>query len=243
MEMLQQHYEVLEHRRIVAEQVRQTMFGRQSLGEARREGDGYKITVQGDDEMGGYLTYHEAMHIWLEETGRTIDIQNEDPDFRELLFGVRNLVNDFLIETEVTRQCGEYYGEMVLKNKDRQVLSNLAGAGNASGTRLICEGFLTIALNMIYAHVEGLGTVEFFEKAMTHPNMQYIIDLLSGYEATSITPEEYQELVAQVCSLLTMTDVEARDGKIFVAEPEALKKFIDYTNDIFKDLRTRLRRG
>lgn len=239
--MLQEHYEVLARRRIVAEEVSATIFGHQAMGEAKRDGDGYAISVMGDSEMHGYLTYHEAMHIWLEETGRTIDIQNENPNFRELLFCVRNLVNDFLIETEVARNCGNFYGEMVLRDKDRQILSNIAGAGNASGTRLICEGLLTVALSMVYNEVENLGTVDLFTKGISHPNLQYIVDLLSGYDGVSITPEEYRKLVAKIAELLTMTSFADIDGKLVVQEPEKLQSFIDYNNDMFKDFRRALR--
>lgn len=241
LEMLQEHYEVLEHRRITAEEVSATIFGHQAMGEAKRDGDGYAISVMGDSEMQGYLTYHEAMHIWLEETGRTIDIQNENPNFRELLFSVRNLVNDFLIETEVARNCGDFYGERVLRDKDRQILSNIAGAGNASGTRLICEGLLTVALNMVYNEVKNLGTVDLFTKGISHPNLQYIIDLLSGYDGVSITPEEYRKLVAKIAELLTMTSFAEVDGKLVVQEPEALQGFIDYNKSMFKDFRRSLR--
>lgn len=240
VEMLQDHYTVLAMVKIVTEQVR-AVFGGQGMGLTQKEADGYKITVAGDDQMQGYLTYHEAMHVWLEETGRTVDIENENPEFRELLFSVKNLVNDFLIETEVEKKCGGYYADAVLRTKDRQVLGNIVGGGSASATRIVCEGFLTVALNMIYSGVENLGTVDFFTKGVVHPNLQHIIDLLAGCDAENLTGEDYEQLVAKVCGLMTMSDVEAVDGKIVLLEPRLAKSFIDYNNDIFGDLRGRLR--
>lgn len=229
-------YPVLKTVVITAQELKQVL-GRQFVGSTGINQNGYNITVMGDNEMKGYLTFHESLHVWLEETGRTINIQQDDENLEQFLFVVRNLVNDFLIETEVARQCGQFYGGNVGYTKDRDIVANMMGMGNGTGVRVFAEGALLVALSKIYPEIGDLKSVTIFKELINHPSSDEITQTLLNHRGISITPEEYEALVIRICQLLTGDDkIQVVDGKIHFTEPSEILDWINHTNGTFENI-------
>ena len=88
------HYPLLGRVSVTGDQIR-SVLGRNHVGFCERTEEGYNIRVEGDDAMQGYLTFHEMLHVWLEEQGLTAKISHEDPEIEHFLFCIKNLLNDF----------------------------------------------------------------------------------------------------------------------------------------------------
>jgi hypothetical protein len=237
---LQEAYPILQSQRIIAQEVQQVL-GPNFLGKTTKGQDEYKITVQGDDEMQGYLTFHEFLHVWLEETGRTISFDQGDIRLSSFLFLIKNLVNDFLIETEINRRCGQFYGNNVGCSKDRQITGNMMGLGNASGLRIFSEGLLAVALSHLYPKMAHLESVQIFTQAIHHPSSKEIVDALLKHHGFSITSEQYQDLIMEICILLTDSQLRITNGKIYFDDPEEVLAVIDGANRVFENIKNLLR--
>ncbi|MBI4453466.1 hypothetical protein HY636_02375 [Candidatus Woesearchaeota archaeon] len=83
-------------------------LGLRGIGSLYKTSKGYKIKVIGKHYV-DYLGLHEFLHIWLEETGRTFSVEQKDKGLEEYLYHLKNMFNDYLIETEINRQFGEDY--------------------------------------------------------------------------------------------------------------------------------------
>lgn len=242
LRFLQGHYEVLAARNIVMKQLK-AVLGEQFLGQvSREENGGYSISVMGDNRMRGYLTFHEALHIVLEERGFLLDRSQENKQLETLLFSVQNFVNDFLIEKEIVKKCGTYYGYNVVSTKDKDVLANLSGLGEGSGDRIVCEGLLCVALSHMYPMMKDLKSFIIFSDIIDHPNRENILNLLIQYDMYSLTPESYKQLIITIIKLLTGIDtIEFQNNRIVFLETEKVLNWITTTEALFLQLQNLLK--
>lgn len=242
-DFLIQVYPMLRAVTIIAQEIK-NVLGRQFVGSTKRNANGgaYEITAMGDTDMQGYLTFHELLHVWLEETGRTINIEQADENIEKFLFAVRNMVNDFLIETEISRQCGQFYGRNIGDTKDRDITGNMMGLGNANGYRVFMEGTLMVALSKIYPEIADLKCVNIFQELIKHPASEEIVKELLSHRGSSITTEEYEALIIRICQLLTGNDkISLIDGKVHFEEPSEILDWMNHANETFESITRVLR--
>lgn len=234
-DFLKIRYPILAQQKITAKQI-MSVFGRNHIGRLEKTVDGYELSVEGDDDFRGYLTFHEVLHIWLEQTGRFVNVFHDNPTVQEFLFIVKNMIDDFLIETEIVKQCGDYYESDVGYTKDKQILNNMGGLGFASGIRIAIEGMLFMALSEFYPSFKKLKTHEMFTTGLKHPNTNSITKLLNRY-SSSITPEQYSELFVSICKLLTAVEIKSEDGKFVFSDQDKLLEWIKEVNNTFANIK------
>lgn len=233
---VREQYEELQQCQIgITEKVRH-LLGELIKGECVRSADGYEITVFGDARTDGYLTYHEALHVWLEERGFSLQAGQQVEEIQDFFLAAKNMVNDFLIEKEVERQCGSYYGDLMASHKNKDILASLAGIGSDSGVQVFCEGILVVALSKLYPGMRDLAAVEIFSEIIHHPGRDKIVSLLQNVDLDTLTPEQYRQLVSDILHLLTCIRSLTDGNKVYFPEPELLD-WIDSTEEEIATIR------
>jgi hypothetical protein len=214
-------------------------LGFKHVGSLDKVKDGYRITVVEDSD--GYLTLHEFLHVWLEETERTFDIFHEDPELEEYLYWLRNTINDYLIETEVKKQFGDAYAGDAQYTRDRDLRGQFLGAGVArSALPILMLGLTCKAVSTVYPQMKESISAQLFGQVISFKGFDNFIETILQYDS-SITPEQYQEAVqrlhkAFVCSDLTFED----DGKVNT-NPQSVKGLVQEFSRVYDRIQGILR--
>jgi hypothetical protein len=231
---------VLEAVRSLSQQKTQ-LHSRQHLGRTFREGNEYTIATLGDNETSGYLTFHEFLHIWLEETGRTFEIGHEDKNISVFLFELRNLLNDFLIEAEIKRRCHNAYEDNVSYTKNQDIMGQFFGGSGAKGIQVFMLGILSVALSDLYPKMKDKGGVQIFNKSIQIPGLDQVIELLHTVKTEALSPKEYEELACKICNLLTGAEMMIANGKPEFKFPERVLSFATQCENTYQQIQNLLR--
>lgn len=204
-------------------------LGLKNIGRCSRNKRGYKIDVVGED-FSDYLTFHEFLHVHLEETGRTFDTSQEDSELADYLFKLRNLFNDFLIETEVSRQFGERYASDVSYVRKRDLGGQFTTGGLASSAlSKFMLGFTCRAISEIYPQMRETISGKLFGETITWPGFEEFIDTINLYRFSSITPDQYREGIQKLHRCITNTNISFNGDKVMFDNPNEVKATImDY---------------
>jgi len=220
--LLKDHYE-LNHINIEGEN-KKAFLGLKHIGSLEKGKDGYNITVI--DDSTGYLTLHEFLHVWLEETGRTFDVSNEDPELEDYLFWFRNTINDYLIETEVKKQAREYYAGDAKYTRDRDLKGQFLGGGFQDSTLpVLMLGLTSRAISTLYPSMKDSISAQLFGECISSDGIEGFINTLTQYDS-SINPEQYQEAVKRVHKAFVCSDLTFEDNGKVKVNPESVKYVI-----------------
>ncbi|EKE27077.1 MAG: hypothetical protein ACD_4C00057G0004 [uncultured bacterium (gcode 4)] len=239
--LIRNEYQVLKTVNIVWKQIDHVLW-RQFIGQLHKDQDWYRVTVMGDNDMHGYLSLHESLHILLEETWLTFNIEQEDQDLKNFLFTLRNFINDFLIETEIKMKCGEIYGDDVLCTKDSQIIGQFKWLWNSSGLRVFMEWILNVAISKLYPSVKKNKATCLFEGPISFPNQDKIVDLLNNVNLFEIEKNKYDLLVSDICLLLTWSGLCFLDNHTEIIHKQKVVNFMSNTDEVFQNIKNILSR-
>ena len=207
-------------------EIKNGFLGLKNIGRCSKNGEGYKIDIFGKD-FSDYLIFHEFLHIQLEETGRTFDTSQEDPELSDYLFELRNLFNDFLIETEVNRQFGERYANDVSYTRERDLRGQFTTGGlAASSLSKFMLGFTCRAISEIYPQMRETISGKLFGETMSWPGFEEFIDTVNQYEFSSITPSQYREGIQKLHRCIAGSDISFAGNKVVFDNPNGVKEVI-----------------
>ena len=222
--ILQHHYDLTNVK--IHGEVKPGFLGLGGVGGLKKHGDIYKIEVIGKHAE-DYITLHEFLHIWLKETLKDFKISEEDPDLERYLYNLRNLFNDYLIETEVIRQFKNHYEFTVNDIKSNELIGIFTG-GNplASSLDKFMFAFTCKALSELYPSMKEGVCGKFIGEGIQWPGLNVFLAALSQSNS-EISPREYWARVIALHRALTNSYMSYKEGAMVIENPSAVKSLIN----------------
>jgi hypothetical protein len=168
----------------------------------------WHIEVVGQPEI--YMATHEFLHIVLEETGRYLEPKRSNKNHQAYLTGLKYLIDDYLIETEMKRRYKGKGREIFVERrlKDYPVL-RMCSSPIDTMMDLLC--IRAICTN-VYPSLSGNSTATILRDAITSTRFDEVTEICKGYSFLSTSPTDYQGFVQRVHAGLTESSLHFCKG-------------------------------
>jgi|ERR1051326_3466557 hypothetical protein len=162
-----------------------------------------------------YLLFHEFLHIALEETGRFIEFKHRFRQIQEYLFGLKHIMDEHLIESEVKRRFGTKYRRTFLQSRlsgdgSYQILVN---GGSGQRTDVVVRTFMDLLsirtiCNSIYPLLKDLPPAKVLRDTIRSPRFDAVVAIVQDYSFISTSAEDYMTGIRRIHQALTKTPLK-----------------------------------
>jgi len=163
--------------------------------------DSWIVEIVGEPE--DYLAFHELMHIVLEVTNRRIETDYPDVQIKAYLFELKNLFDDYLIETEVQRRFGETYCPTYRALRCAESSTLRLVSSNIQPIVLLLD-FLSIRniCTNVYPGLQGAPAAQVCASVIKSARLDAVVAACRDY-TFGLTPAMYVEGISNIHAALT----------------------------------------
>ena len=199
-------------------------LGLRGIGRLERTNGKYKLSVIGNAHV-NYLTFHEFGHILLTESGRTYSHNENDEEVDNFLHAVRNMFDDYLIETEVKKQFGDGYAFASMDLRDYDLRGNFLMVNSLTpGYKKIMLAFTCRLVSEMYPSMSDSISRQMFDCFGGFEKDEF---LAAAFDCdSSVSPEKYLETLSTLSRCLTGSPLRYEEPK-FIGNPKVAKAEIE----------------
>lgn len=222
----------------ISAEVKPGLLGVNDIGRMQKKGPGnYAIEVIGSRKA-AYITLHEFLHVWLEETGRTINVYDDmDPQVTQYIAFLKNMFDDYLIEREVSAQFNDHFARDVGETRGKSLMGGLLGMTNAPPLKTIMFALECQAVAYVYPWLkdEHMGKAARATCSVSNPEGFFYAGFLR--HRSDIQPSEYPVALSTLDRMLAGSGLGFKDGVAVVPEPGKVEAFVKRMEETYAGIR------
>jgi len=185
------------------------------------------------------FSFHEFLHIALEEKGAYLEFERSPKKLQTYLFELKNLFDDYLIETEIRHQFDRQYESNfeVFRVRDNYALNCLVHRvrNRYSPTQIFMEllSIRNICTN-VYRALKERKAARATRDFMKSSRFDKVIKISKNYAFSSIDKESYQEGIKRIHEALTESSLRfKKDHRIRLNNLSKVNEFLEGLNESF----------